>query len=240
MSDDDVGYIQNKGWDSQASMLESYRNLEKMRGVPEDRLLTLPGDPNNAEEMSAFYAKLGRPEDAAGYGAGEDAAWATQAAFDAGLTPAQFESMQSALQSRLESASQERAQQSQVESQNALNELQRELGSAYDSQLAAAKQAVTKFGVEAEKLQALEQAWGTADTMRFFMDLGTKTGEATFVGSKGDGSNAVVMTPAAAQAKITELRGDPEFIARYTSNDPQVSGPARKQMEDLGRMTVTG
>src|SRR5690242_20907106 len=47
--------------------LESYQNLEKMRGVPAERLLTLPDDKSDEATRNAFYEKLGRPKEAAGY-----------------------------------------------------------------------------------------------------------------------------------------------------------------------------
>src|SRR6185312_841401 len=62
-----VGYIQNKGWTDPKQVLEGYQNLEKMRGVPADRLLTLPATDADDATKAAFYEKLGRPKEAAGY-----------------------------------------------------------------------------------------------------------------------------------------------------------------------------
>ena len=39
---DQLGYIQNKGWDKEGGinkLVDSYKSLESMRGVPEDRIL---------------------------------------------------------------------------------------------------------------------------------------------------------------------------------------------------------
>ena len=67
---DTKDYITQKGFGDAKSVVESYRNLEKLRGVPQDRLLKLP-DANaggDAPEWNEVYNKLGKPATPEGYG----------------------------------------------------------------------------------------------------------------------------------------------------------------------------
>jgi hypothetical protein len=44
------------------------------------------------------------------------------------------------------------------------------------------------------------------------------------------------MNPAAAQAEISRLKGDPAFMERYNNADDNVRGPAVEQMKQLFRV----
>ena len=96
-TEDMVGYVKNKGWTDPKQVLEGYQNLERMRGVPADRLLTLPAPDADQAARDAFFDKLGRPKEAAGYefsiGAdGQDGGWndhLKQTFHKAGLTAEQ-------------------------------------------------------------------------------------------------------------------------------------------------------
>ena len=58
----DRGYAQNKGWKAPADVLKSYREFEKFKGVPQERLLALPDKEDDAEGWAKVHARLGRPE----------------------------------------------------------------------------------------------------------------------------------------------------------------------------------
>ena len=42
LTDEMRGYVQNKGFKAPQDVVESYRNFEKLHGVPQDRILKLP------------------------------------------------------------------------------------------------------------------------------------------------------------------------------------------------------
>src|SRR5690606_18358521 len=63
-SDDLKGFVQNKGFKDPASVLDSYRNLEKLMGTPKERLLRLPENMDDANAMGEIYTRLGRPQTA--------------------------------------------------------------------------------------------------------------------------------------------------------------------------------
>ena len=63
---DTAGYVQNKGWGTVPDVVTSYRNLEKLLGVPKDQIIQLP----KAEDKEAWgqvFNRLGRPEDPKNY-----------------------------------------------------------------------------------------------------------------------------------------------------------------------------
>src|SRR5574343_370581 len=74
---DSQNWLAAKGWkkDNPAEIIgpivNSYRNAEqlisKVKGEP-DRIVVMPKDFNNQEEVSAYYEKIGVPKDIAGYG----------------------------------------------------------------------------------------------------------------------------------------------------------------------------
>ena len=56
-------FIGNKGWKSADDAVASYRELEKSMGGR----VKMPGEESTPEEVSAFYQKLGRPDESSGY-----------------------------------------------------------------------------------------------------------------------------------------------------------------------------
>ena len=52
----------SKKWNTVDDMAKSYVELEKFRGVPAERLLTLPADEKDEKGWDAIYNRLGRPE----------------------------------------------------------------------------------------------------------------------------------------------------------------------------------
>jgi len=68
LSEEQTGYVQNKGWENPAGMLTSYQQLEAHVGVPADQLLKLPSQDADPKEWDRVWARLGRPENADGYG----------------------------------------------------------------------------------------------------------------------------------------------------------------------------
>ena len=55
------GVLESKKWGDVGDVLKSYTNLEKLKGTPPEKVLTIP-DSDDPEEWSKVYDKLGRPE----------------------------------------------------------------------------------------------------------------------------------------------------------------------------------
>ena len=59
--------ITKKGWKGVGDIATAYSNLESMKGVPPERMLTLPEKPDDADGWNTVYNRLGRPETADKY-----------------------------------------------------------------------------------------------------------------------------------------------------------------------------
>lgn len=112
------------------------------------------------------------------------------------------------------------------------SKLKTEWGAGYDKQIEVAKRAAVGLGVDAKTIDALEGAMGYAKVMKFFNGLGSKMGEAEFVGGDGKGNFGAVATPQAAAARIAELRKDQAFAARFVAGDVA----AKAEMERLHKL----
>src|SRR4051812_7514574 len=56
------GFVENRGFKDPQTLADSYVNLEKLMGVPKDRLLQVPEKDDDAEGWGKVYNRLGRPE----------------------------------------------------------------------------------------------------------------------------------------------------------------------------------
>ncbi len=64
VSEEDIIYLKAKGLHVDGgykNLLNSYKSLEKLRGVPEDKLIKIPDNADN-ENWNKVYDRLGRPE----------------------------------------------------------------------------------------------------------------------------------------------------------------------------------
>ncbi len=60
------GFAENKKFESPEALTKSYREREKLRGLPPERLLTVPAD-DKPESWAPVYDRLGRPKEAKDY-----------------------------------------------------------------------------------------------------------------------------------------------------------------------------
>lgn len=229
LDEDQQGYIANKGWDGVPAMLNSYQQLESLRGVPAERLLKLPSQDAEPTEWEAVFAKLGRPENPDGYGEFELPENAPvddnrvkafkEKAHALGLTAKQAQEMAKWDAEFMVGQQTTMTESRQAELAAELNKLKAEWGTAFDAQMLKADAAAAEFGLEADDVAKLQQVLGRYKTGTFLASLGEKLGEASF--ETGDGTNRDFqpMTPAQASAQISQLRDDKAFMSRYLSGD---------------------
>ncbi len=67
LGEDDARLVESKGWSGWGDVIEGYRQLERLQGVPTDQLLRLPGEDAGDADWSEVHRRLGCPEDAEGY-----------------------------------------------------------------------------------------------------------------------------------------------------------------------------
>lgn len=233
--EDTNAYVSNKGWKEPTDMLTSYRNLEKFAGGAKN-LLELPGDDAPPEKMAEFFNRLGRPEDPEKYGLevpqGGDPEllnWFKATAHKNGLSSKQAQAlftewngMSGALQEKMQT-------QKAQESESQLRALKGEWGQAYDSMIGAGRRAVQALGYDAGRLSAIEDKLGTTEMLKLFATMGSKMGEDSFEGGRGEGGFGT--TPAAARQQIADLKLDADFMKNYLSGNQDAVGKMRRLME---------
>lgn len=237
MPEDLRGYVQLKGWKDQSAAVESYRNLEKLRGVPAERLLSLPEKADDPA-WGQVWERLGRPQTADQYELskleGADPAFAGEASkwfHEAGIPKAQAHALAQKFNqyaaAQQQAADEARAQQAEIE----WGELKKEWGQSFPQQEEMARRAARQFGMDEETLSALEHAMGPKKLMQLWARIGEGLGESPAHGM-ASGSQSFAMTPEAAKARITQLMGDKEWSAKYIGGNTE----AKAEMERLHRL----
>ena len=240
------GYAEVKGYkhtdavEFSEALLKSYQNLEKLRGVPAERLLTLPENMEDAEAMKPIMAKLGltAPEKAEDYGftqiEGMDQEFATTAQgwmHELGVPPKLAAGLAEKWQAYANAQREGVIQQATEETAAELGRLQGEWGAKYDENLEIARRAVRQFGFSEEELQAMETSVGAAAMFKKFHNAGMRLNEGSFI----EGSNkkdGFVMTADAARTKRDQLTGDRDFMAKFLNGD----AAAKEQIERLNHI----
>jgi hypothetical protein len=193
-NDDLKGYVQNKGFKDPSAVLDSYRNLEKLVGVPADRVLKLPQDMEDPQALNEIYSKLGRPQSPTEYklgdGKSEDSEfqkWARGTFHELGLNRKQAETL-AAKYDQFLSGLATQSEEKQIQ-ENKLQEdsLKKKWGAAYDQNLGLAKRTAREFGIDGETIDKVESAVGFTKLMELFSNIGQKLGEASFETGSGDG-----------------------------------------------------
>lgn len=234
-------YVSNKGFKDPKAVLDSYINLEKLRGVPQERLLKMPEDPADAG-WNEVYQKLGKPLTPEEYGLraeeGGDSSfvdWAKGTFHELNLTKSQAQSLVQKFGefAKNRSASQEAGFVEKLKSQEM--DLKKEWGAAYHQNVANAQAAARAFDIPGEAIDALEKVMGFDGVMKFMNNIGSKIGEAAFHSggpSKGFGQDGDILTPSQARAKIDALKRDSDFTQKYLAGDPN----AKERLTRLHKM----
>jgi hypothetical protein len=237
LDDASMALVTERQWKDPSALVTSYRNLEKLAGVPADKIIKLPND-DSPEAWGQVYDRLGRPKDVKDYGIPGDSELSQAAGkwfHDAGLSVAQARKVSGAL-TEFAKAQETAATTARTEKEAAdVAQLRKDWGPAFDEHANLVDAAAQKFGMKEEQLAALKAAMGPAGAMKFLHGLGTKLGvEGDFVsGGKG---GPVPLTMEQARASITNLRRDRDFAARFNSPDVSVRSEARKDMERLQKL----
>ncbi len=227
-SDNDLkSYAQNKGWKDPSEAVNSYRQLEKLHGVPAERLLKLPDKPD-APEWADINLKLGVPKDAKEYqfdvpkeyGDDKFADTAKDWFHKAGVPKSRAEAIVKNWNEYVGQKITAEKAAYQAEQVKQADGLKKEWGAAYDQNLQMAKRAAQAFGFEEPVIDKLQQSMGFASVMKLMHSLQTKIGEDSFVGgSQNNNSFGGVMTPGQAQAQIALRKKDVDFASRLGKKD---------------------
>lgn len=212
----------NKRFSDVGAAMQSYHNLEKFVGVPQEQIFRIPQEGDQTAYREAMR-KLGLPEKPEQYElkGGSDPTWMSEVAqimhkHGVAKTAAQ------GLVADVNAAAQKRmAAQAEVRTQkmaDAEHTLRREWGQAYEQNLAVAKSALAKTGITEEQAMKVQDALGPDLFVRAFHKLGASFSEDSFVGAR---SAASAVTPGAASVQIAALKGDQGFLKRLMTGDRQ-------------------
>ncbi|HET6890531.1 MAG TPA: hypothetical protein VFH31_05465 [Pyrinomonadaceae bacterium] len=220
------GFVQNRGWKDPGSLADSYRNLEKLTGVPADQILKLPKE-DDVEGWGKVYDRLGRPQTPDGYqlpvpdGVPQDFAKAASAKFhELGLPAKQAQELTKWWNEQNASMAENMAMQREQQAEADMGELKREWGQKFDAEVETGRRAVRQFGIDPETLGKIEDSIGTAALMKMFNKIGKGLGEASFEGGdRGNSQPQFGVSKDAAMQRISELKQDQAWTAKYLSGD---------------------
>lgn len=237
------GMAELKKFDTPEKALDGYVKLEKLMGVPHDRLLRLPETPDAPEwaQIKARIPGFETPDDPAGYelpipeGFNTDYAAAVAArAKELGIPKSMLKGLAEFNNEYVKRAldAEELAQKQAFDT--AMAELRVEWGGQYDTTIALSKRAEdaikAELGVDDDTLLA----WQNANPKAYHKLLayqGSKLGEHARIDG-GATPSIASMSPEAAKVKIKALAEDPAWFARWNAGD----AAAKKEWSDLNEI----
>jgi len=243
LNEDLRGYVQTKGFKDPGSVVDSYRNMEKLLGVKE-KLLKLPDKDDDAQGWGEIYNKLGRPEKADEYkievpkdfGDENFTKWYKETAHELGLSRKQAETLSAKWNEFVGKGHKEFSDAEAHKAQADAEALQKKWGQAHAQNLNIAKQAANAFGVKPEVIDKIEKDIGYTGVMELFHAIGSKMGEGTFVSGDGGGKNfSGLLSPEAAKSRVKSLMSDSDFSRRYLAGETA----AVQEMDRLHKMMAT-
>lgn len=235
-----MAFVQNKGFKTPGDIVESYRNLERLVGVPADRVLKLP-EGDDPALWRPIYERLGAGKTVEDYELpvpdGGDSGFAKTAAgwmHDLGVPVSHAKTLAGKYNEY--AAEQLAAMQTATKQRDdaQLTQLKADWGANMQANTVIVDRAAEAFKMNASTVDALRQAMGPGEAMRFLLDIGSKLGvDDAFVSGEGRSTGfAQGGSPEQAKAKIEELRKDTGFVERYAKGD----AASRQQLDRLHRI----
>jgi len=208
-------------------MAESYQNLEKMKGVPENRLLRLP-EKMEGPEARAIFERLGAPKEPKGYEIPRDpkavdpafADWAESVFHEAGITKSQGLALVGKYNERLTREMQDSIKQRETLNAQADENLKKTWGASYDQNINIVKQGAKILGLDDKTLNIMEALQGREVLFKNLQKIGVSLAESNF--ETGDGNQQpTTMTAEQAQAEMKALMSDQKFIKKFNRGDKE-------------------
>jgi hypothetical protein len=218
------GLAEARRWESPEMLVESFQNLEKLRGIPADKILAIPETTDQAS-LDLMYNRLGRPEKPEAYAFPKDVEgsdtnkWMAETLHKLGLSAHQAKALFDANAARTAGIQQKAIDKAKVEATNSMANLKNEWGAAYDANMAMADRALVQFGMTDKTIKPLTEMVGGAAVVKFLQAVGKSLGEGTFIAGDGVRNPNAPMTPAEAKATIKEKMKDKGFTERLVAKD---------------------
>jgi hypothetical protein len=204
-----IGAIETNNWNGVDDIINSYTELES-KGSD----FKMP-DGTNADEMNAFYDKLGRPENTDGYDfdIGEydqDVSYNAfkEAAYKHGLTAAQAEGLYKDGDTLAKDYHSKREVRIKEENEKTLGELKQEWGKEYEGRIEGARKAFKDMGLDDDIAEEIGSLLGVGNTVKLFDALVNGSKEHQFLSDGGATGN----TKQAIEDEIYEITHKPEYM----------------------------
>lgn len=236
------GYVQTKGFKDVGALATSYQNLEKLQGVPQERLLKLP-EKHDDPAWGDVWGRLGRPADAKGYELQfeGDPTFADKMAgvmHTHGVPKTAAAAMNAAWNEWVKEAIEADTAAKKTADEADMAKLRGEWGNTFEANVEAGRRAGREFGLTEEEFATVSNALGSSRTLKLFQGIGAKLGEhGSFDPSgAGQGKGGFGQTPEQAKAKIATLQADKDWVTKYLNGD----AAAKSEMEALQRTAAGG
>ncbi|MCA3514261.1 MAG: hypothetical protein IOC96_13745 [Rhodobacter sp.] len=238
--------MQAKGFKDPTALAESYVNLEKLLGADKaGNAVILPKPDAPAEEVNAFFKKLGVPEDPKGYdlkpvtGFPEGDLGDTAAILHkANVPPALARSIVAATGELLAAKTAQQEAEWLETKQRDLSDLKAEFGPQYDNKIELGRRAAQAAGMNDTDLAVAERVMGLKSLAKLLVLAGEATGEAAAPPPGGPSNFGISREQA--QSSLSQKFADPQFMARYLSPNALVRNEAIAEMEKLNKIAAGG
>lgn len=235
-------FIQEKKFSNAEQLAQSYWNLEKLKGVPEDRLLRLP-EKLEGEDAKAVFQRLGAPKEAKeyelkveqDYGGDTFATQAQDIFLKNNLTKSQGQNVIAELTQIAKTQKDAQVEQHKNAVIQADTKLKSEWGAQYDSNINLAKQGAKILGLDAKTLDIMEALQGRDNLFKNLQRIGVSVGESAFVdGNRGSATET--MSAEQAQGEIKKMLSDQKFAKKVARGDTE----ATAKWNEINRLAYPG
>ena len=250
---DTVAYMTSRGWhdkpvatvalEAVKAHKEASSALTRFGATDPARIAVLP-DPAKPEEGAAFWERLGRPKDVAGYDLsgvkfsdGVDptefkSAFATKA-LELNLPKGTAEALAAFHVSEVERAAGVETTAERLAAAQSASRLEADWGPNLAEFKMLASKGAASLGWDEATFNALQGSVGYDKTMNLMRFLGQMGSEGRFVGTDLAGGKSLVMTATEAQAQKTGLLANPEWLKDFGTNADK-----QKQLRSLDEVIV--
>lgn len=232
IEDENIGVIQTKGWQDANSIIKSYRELEKFSGRDKNDYIEIPKGED--ADMSAVYARLGRPEKAEDYELQDTdfAKAAKEVLFKEGITKKQAKALEKWLDEysveQQKVMDEKAAAEAETRNKASMEALKKLWGADFDKNVALSKNVAQDLDMTNEEIDAVGNVIGAERLGKMLLGL-SKPSDANqpLTGYKSGGQETKEM----AKLRIEELKADSEFMKKVAADD-------EKSVQELLRLAA--
>lgn len=225
-------HVKAKGYKNPAELALANYSLTKMQRGAND-VVNIPGEGATQNDWDAFYTKMGRPATATDYNLtfGENVQvdnkmveFGKTLFHSMGLNNKQAQAAANSWNEFVAKTNQDSIEAEQQQNAKDMAALETTWGPDLNANKAAGERVMKALGLDEPTMAKIENAIGSATIVDLLARIGRKTDEGSLVftgGNSGDPNDPGNMTKEQANARITTLQADAEFMKKYTDkNNP--------------------